>query len=227
MESRLSEIDSSKMFDGYNKRYKHYSDTLGCSMTFTIYFPPSASSSHKSPVCHNLPSFFTSLISISYFNFLDSLIVSTVNKSSFVTFLNFHSYLHSSCYFRTTDWLFKEMILLFYDWQVLYWLSGLTCTDENFIIKSGAQRSASTHGIALVVPDTSPSEPAVFSFVWFAIFVLWFIIFPWFLTLCDGFWYCRRTKCWRRSRQLRLWCRYATLHASVFAFLALLFLNKL
>lgn len=42
---------------------------------------------------------------------------------------------------------------------MLYWLSGLTCTDENFIIKSGAQRAASTRGIALVVPDTSPSEP--------------------------------------------------------------------
>ncbi|KAF3548095.1 hypothetical protein DY000_02002318 [Brassica cretica] len=84
MESGLSEIGSTKMFDGFNKRYKHYSETLGCSMTFSIYFPPS----RRSPV--------------------------------------------------------------------LYWLSGLTCTDENFIIKSGAQRAASTRGIALVVPDTSP-----------------------------------------------------------------------
>uniref|UniRef100_A0A453GKX4 S-formylglutathione hydrolase n=1 Tax=Aegilops tauschii subsp. strangulata TaxID=200361 RepID=A0A453GKX4_AEGTS len=40
--------------------------------------------------------------------------------------------------------------------QVLYWLSGLTCTDENFIIKSGAQRAAAAHGVALVAPDTSP-----------------------------------------------------------------------
>ncbi|KAI3698998.1 hypothetical protein L2E82_42963 [Cichorium intybus] len=39
---------------------------------------------------------------------------------------------------------------------VLYWLSGLTCNNENFIIKSGAQRVASTEGIALIVPDTSP-----------------------------------------------------------------------
>ncbi|KAF7025949.1 hypothetical protein CFC21_038093 [Triticum aestivum] len=39
---------------------------------------------------------------------------------------------------------------------VLYWLSGLTCTDENFIIKSGAQRAAAAHGVALVAPDTSP-----------------------------------------------------------------------
>ncbi|BFG38029.1 hypothetical protein CerSpe_243030 [Prunus speciosa] len=88
METKPSEISSSKMFGGYNKRYKHFSPTLGCSMTFHIYFPPSTSPSHRFPV--------------------------------------------------------------------LYWLSGLTCTDENFIIKSGAQRVASSEGVALITPDTSP-----------------------------------------------------------------------
>lgn len=39
---------------------------------------------------------------------------------------------------------------------VLYWLSGLTCTDENFATKAGAQRVAAELGIALVMPDTSP-----------------------------------------------------------------------
>ena len=39
---------------------------------------------------------------------------------------------------------------------VLYWLSGLTCTEQNFITKAGAQRYAAEHGIALVVCDTSP-----------------------------------------------------------------------
>lgn len=39
---------------------------------------------------------------------------------------------------------------------VLYWLSGLTCTDENFIQKAGAQRIAAELGIAIVAPDTSP-----------------------------------------------------------------------
>ncbi|KAF9600385.1 hypothetical protein IFM89_008620 [Coptis chinensis] len=83
-----NEISSSKMFEGYNKRYKHYSPVLGCcSMTFSSYFPPSPSPSHKFPV--------------------------------------------------------------------LYWLSGLTCTDENFIQKSGAQCVASSEGVALVAPDTS------------------------------------------------------------------------
>tara|TARA_R110002167_G_scaffold59249_32_gene167736 strand:- start:8453 stop:9298 length:846 start_codon:yes stop_codon:yes gene_type:complete len=37
-----------------------------------------------------------------------------------------------------------------------YWLSGLTCTDENFMQKSGAQRIAAELGIALIAPDTSP-----------------------------------------------------------------------
>jgi S-formylglutathione hydrolase len=39
---------------------------------------------------------------------------------------------------------------------VLYWLSGLTCTEENFIVKAGAQRVAAELGLAIVVPDTSP-----------------------------------------------------------------------
>jgi S-formylglutathione hydrolase len=39
---------------------------------------------------------------------------------------------------------------------VLYWLSGLTCTEENFVVKAGAQRVAAELGLAIVVPDTSP-----------------------------------------------------------------------
>ena len=39
---------------------------------------------------------------------------------------------------------------------VLYWLSGLTCTDENFVQKAGAQQYASQYGVAIVAPDTSP-----------------------------------------------------------------------
>lgn len=39
---------------------------------------------------------------------------------------------------------------------VVYWLSGLTCTDENFMQKAGAQRIAAEVGMALVVCDTSP-----------------------------------------------------------------------
>jgi S-formylglutathione hydrolase len=44
---------------------------------------------------------------------------------------------------------------------VLYWLSGLTCTDENFMQKSGAQRIAAELGVAIVAPDTSPRGDGV------------------------------------------------------------------
>jgi S-formylglutathione hydrolase len=44
---------------------------------------------------------------------------------------------------------------------VLYWLSGLTCSDENFMQKAGAQRRAAELGLALVAPDTSPRGEAV------------------------------------------------------------------
>lgn len=44
---------------------------------------------------------------------------------------------------------------------VLYWLSGLTCTDENFMQKAGAQRIAAELGMALVAPDTSPRGEGV------------------------------------------------------------------
>ena len=42
---------------------------------------------------------------------------------------------------------------------VLYYLAGLTCTDETFMIKAGAQRLAAGHGLMLVAPDTSPRQP--------------------------------------------------------------------
>lgn len=43
----------------------------------------------------------------------------------------------------------------------LYWLSGLTCSDENFSTKAGAQRVAAELGIALIIPDTSPRGEGV------------------------------------------------------------------
>ena len=39
---------------------------------------------------------------------------------------------------------------------VIYWLSGLTCTEQNFITKSGFQRYAAEHQVIVVAPDTSP-----------------------------------------------------------------------
>ncbi|AIO65268.1 S-formylglutathione hydrolase [Burkholderia oklahomensis] len=43
----------------------------------------------------------------------------------------------------------------------LFYLAGLTCTEETFAIKAGAQRFAARHGIALVAPDTSPRGAGV------------------------------------------------------------------
>jgi len=43
----------------------------------------------------------------------------------------------------------------------LFYLAGLTCTEETFMIKAGAQRFAAQHGLALVAPDTSPRGAGV------------------------------------------------------------------
>jgi S-formylglutathione hydrolase len=42
---------------------------------------------------------------------------------------------------------------------VLYFLSGLTCTEENFPVKGHAQQVAAELGLMLIAPDTSPREP--------------------------------------------------------------------
>ena len=44
---------------------------------------------------------------------------------------------------------------------VLYWLSGLTCTEQNFITKAGAQQYAAEHKIIIIAPDTSPRGEGV------------------------------------------------------------------
>ncbi|MBL4827403.1 MAG: S-formylglutathione hydrolase [Spongiibacteraceae bacterium] len=83
----LQEIASNQCFDGQQLQYTHQSQSLNCSMRFSIFLPPQA----------------------------------------------------------------KEKKV-----PVLYWLSGLTCSDENFVQKAGAQQYASRYGVAIVAPDTSP-----------------------------------------------------------------------
>ncbi|MCE3252229.1 MAG: fghA [Cellvibrio sp.] len=87
MTNSLTEIAANKSFDGWHKRYKHYSNCLNCEMIFAVYLPPQAE-------IQKVPA--------------------------------------------------------------LWWLSGLTCTDENFMQKAGAQRIAAELGIAIICPDTSP-----------------------------------------------------------------------
>jgi len=86
--STLSLLSSQKLFNGQHNQYQHPSSANNCTMTFSVYLPPQASSDNKVPA--------------------------------------------------------------------LYFLSGLTCTDENFSVKAGAQQWAAKHGIALIMPDTSP-----------------------------------------------------------------------
>lgn len=87
MDIQLESLSCNKSFGGWTKRFRHYSPTLNCKMTFALYLPPQAE---------------------------------------------------------------KKRV------NLLYWLSGLSCTEENFIHKAGAQQVAAELGIALVVPDTSP-----------------------------------------------------------------------
>lgn len=58
-----------------------------------------------------------------------------------------------------------EMVFLNFQsklWHPLYiWfclISGLTCTEQNFVTKAGAQRTASEQGVLIVAPDTSPRK---------------------------------------------------------------------
>lgn len=89
----MEQIDAHRCFGGSQLRYRHWAESLGCTMTLSVFLPPQAGSRRAVPV--------------------------------------------------------------------LYWLSGLTCTDENFVLKAGAQRYAAEYGLALVAPDTSPRGQGV------------------------------------------------------------------
>ncbi len=89
----MKELKANKIYEGWQKQYSHYSESLKSDMNFSIYLPEKANEKSKVPV--------------------------------------------------------------------LYWLSGLTCTDENFMQKAGAQRVAAKLGLAIVCCDTSPRGPNV------------------------------------------------------------------
>ncbi|EDY38735.1 S-formylglutathione hydrolase [Cyanobium sp. PCC 7001] len=91
--SPLELLSDSRCFGGSQRRYRHQSRELACSMVFGVFLPPAALQGAQVPA--------------------------------------------------------------------VYWLSGLTCTDENMAQKAGAQRLAAELGLALVLPDTSPRGAAV------------------------------------------------------------------
>ena len=71
-------------------------------------------------------------------------------------YLNRYEHDSSSCHCRMTFSVYLPPKAQQENVPSLYWLSGLTCTDDNVRTKAGAQRYASELGIALVMPDTSP-----------------------------------------------------------------------
>ena len=69
-----------------------------------------------------------------------------------------HRYTHSSssCHCEMTFSVYLPPLAETEKVPAVYWLSGLTCTDDNFRTKAGAQRYAAELGLALIIPDTSP-----------------------------------------------------------------------
>lgn len=70
--------------------------------------------------------------------------------------LNRYEHQSSSCNCSMTFSVYLPPLAETEKVPVVYWLSGLTCTDDNVRTKAGAQRYAAELGIALVMPDTSP-----------------------------------------------------------------------
>ena len=71
-------------------------------------------------------------------------------------YLNRYSHESSACHCEMTFSVFLPSRASREPVPALYWLSGLTCTDDNARSKGGMQRFAEQHGIAIVFPDTSP-----------------------------------------------------------------------
>lgn len=68
----------------------------------------------------------------------------------------FYSHLSESCQTEMRFSVFVPPAAKTKKVPVLFWFSGLTCTEENFMAKAGAQRLAAELEILLVAPDTSP-----------------------------------------------------------------------
>jgi S-formylglutathione hydrolase len=75
--------------------------------------------------------------------------------------LNFYSHLSTTCKTNMRFAVYLPPQSKLQPVPVLYFLSGLTCTEENFMVKSGAQKYAAEHGLMLVVPDTSPRNTSI------------------------------------------------------------------
>jgi len=70
--------------------------------------------------------------------------------------VGFYSHVSSTCNSRMRFAVYQPPQARTQSVPVLYYLSGLTCTEENFMVKAGAERWAAKYGLMLVAPDTSP-----------------------------------------------------------------------
>ncbi|MGE5660173.1 MAG: S-formylglutathione hydrolase [Actinomycetota bacterium] len=70
--------------------------------------------------------------------------------------LGYYSHQSATCNHEMKFAVYQPPQAQFQSVPVLYFLSGLTCTEENFMVKAGAQQFAAKYGLMLVVPDTSP-----------------------------------------------------------------------
>ena len=70
--------------------------------------------------------------------------------------LNRYQHASASCHCTMTFSVYLPPLAATEKVPAVYWLSGLTCTDDNVRTKAGAQRYAAELGLALIFPDTSP-----------------------------------------------------------------------
>ncbi len=75
--------------------------------------------------------------------------------------LGFYSHLSSCCNGEMRFSVYQPPQTKSQNVPILYFLSGLTCTEENFMIKAGAQRFAAKYGLMLIAPDTSPRNTGI------------------------------------------------------------------
>lgn len=76
-------------------------------------------------------------------------------------YLNRYEHNSGSCHCKMTFSVYLPPQATLNKVPALYWLSGLTCTDDNARTKAGMQRYAAEHGIAVIFPDTSPRGDGV------------------------------------------------------------------
>jgi S-formylglutathione hydrolase len=75
--------------------------------------------------------------------------------------LGFYSHQSSTCNSEMKFAVYQPPQAQYQPVPILYFLSGLTCTEENFMAKAGAQQLAAKYGLMLVAPDTSPRNTGI------------------------------------------------------------------